>query len=305
MNTAATLKSRHFPIPSQNLAGVIFALVTVVIWAVWIVTTRQAVSAHLPVAWLGIFRFAVPAIALAPFWWRAGLLPKGVDKRLLALMVLGAGAPFFLIVAEGMRYAGAAEIGVLLGGTMPFFVAAISLVFFRERFGFDRITGFAAILVALGMIGGLPIVAGHGLGQLLIPFGAMLWAVYTHAFKRSGLSATAAAGITAAWSTVLLLPLAFIEGTAAIVAAGPAVVLGQIVSQGVLSGIVALTCYGAAVARLGASRAAVFTALPPALAAIIAVPVLGEIPTPLTVVGIVLAVTGVALASGGLRLLRG
>ncbi|MEO8667768.1 MAG: DMT family transporter [Bauldia sp.] len=303
--TATTVHRRlHFPIVSQRLAGVLFALVTVVIWAVWIVTTRQAVSAHLPVAWLGIFRFAVPAIALAPFWWRVGLLPKGVDRRLIGLMVLGAGAPFFLIVAEGMRHAGAAEIGVLLGGTMPFFVAAIAVVLYRERFGIERLGGFAAILVALALIGGGPVIAGSGLGQLLIPLGAALWAIYTHAFKRSGLTAIAASGIVAAWSTILLLPLALAEGGSAIVAAGPAMVVGQIVSQGVLSGIVALTCYGAAVARLGASRAAVFTALPPALAALVAVPVLGEIPTGTTIAGIVFAVIGVTLASGAVRLRR-
>jgi drug/metabolite transporter (DMT)-like permease len=66
----------------------------------------------------------------------------------------------------------------------------------------------------------------------------------------------------------------------------------------VLSGVVALACYGAAVSRLGASRASVLSALPPALAALIAIPVLGEMPTPVAFLGIVLAALGVALASG-------
>jgi drug/metabolite transporter (DMT)-like permease len=45
----------------------------------------------------------------------------------------------------------------------------------------------------------------------------------------------------------------------------------------------------------------VFTALPPAFAALLAIPVLGEIPTLATWVGVVLAVGGVALASGALH----
>jgi drug/metabolite transporter (DMT)-like permease len=286
----------------RTLAGVLFALVTVVIWAVWIVTTRQAVGEHLPVAWLGIFRFAVPAIVLLPFWWRGGLWPRGVDKRLLALMVLGAGAPFFLIVSTGMAFAPAASIGVLLGGTMPFFVALIAGLIYRERFNPARLAGFAAILAALFLIGGRPLLAGEGAGQLLIPLAAFLWAIYTHAVKRSGMKAVAAAGIIGAWSTLLLLPFAIVEGATAIVAAGPAMIAGQILSQGILSGVVALIAYGAAVARLGASRAAVFTALPPALAAMLAIPVLGEIPSPVMWVGVVLAVGGVALASGALPL---
>jgi drug/metabolite transporter (DMT)-like permease len=73
---------------------------------------------------------------------------------------------------------------------------------------------------------------------------------------------------------------------------------GQLVSQFVLSGVVALVCYGAAVRMLGSSRAAIFSALAPALAALIAVPWLGEVPTALTIAGIVLAVAGVALGSG-------
>jgi drug/metabolite transporter (DMT)-like permease len=187
---------------------------------------------------------------------------------------------------------------------MPFFVALIAGIAFGERFNTLRLAGFAAILTALVLIGGRPLLSGEGAGQLLIPFAAFLWAVYTHAFKRSGIDAVAAAGIIGAWSTLLLLPLALVEGAGAIVSAGPTVIVGQIVSQGVLSGIVALIAYGAAVARLGASRAAVFTALPPALAALLAIPVLGEVPTAATWLGVILAVIGVALASGALQLAR-
>ena len=68
-----------------------------------------------------------------------------------------------------------------------------------------------------------------------------------------------------------------------------------------LSGILALVSYGASVRLLGSSRAAIFSALAPALAALIAIPVLGEIPSGLTVAGIVLVVIGVALASGAAR----
>jgi drug/metabolite transporter (DMT)-like permease len=300
--TAVALADRSGSTSRRAVAGVLFALVTVGIWAVWMVTTRQAVGEHLPVVWLGIFRFAVPAIALFPFWWRHGLLPPGIDKRLLALMVLGAGAPFFVIVSTGMGYVPAAAIGVLLGGTMPFFVAVLSFLLYRERFGAMRLAGFAAILVALALIGGAPVLRGEGAGQLLLPLGGMLWAVYTHAFKRSGLDAVAAAGLIAAWSTILLLPFAAIEGTEAIKTAGIGMIGWQIVSQGVLSGIVALICYGAAVSRLGATRASIFTALPPALAALLAIPMLGETPTPAAWIGVVLAVGGVALASGAMRL---
>ncbi len=56
-----------------------------------------------------------------------------------------------------------------------------------------------------------------------------------------------------------------------------------------------MAAYGAAVRRLGASRAAAFSALVPVLAALLGIPVLGEMPAPATVGGIA---AGVVLASG-------
>lgn len=286
---------------NRTLVGVALALVTVVIWAIWIVGTRQAVTVHLPLSWIGIIRFGIPAIVLLPFWWRVGFLPKGVDKRLVALMVLGAGAPFLFIAGTGMRYAPAAEIGVLLGGTMPLFVAILSAVVDREKFTRARLVGFALVLAAMLAIGGRGLLSGDDFGFLLVPLGAFLWAAYTIAFKRAGISPIAAAGLIAAWSTLIFLPFAIADGIEPLLATDPEILAGQVLSQGILSGVVALVCYGGAVARLGASRAAVLTAFAPALAALIAVPVLGEIPTSLTVAGMVLAVLGIALGSGVLK----
>ncbi|MBZ0228297.1 MAG: DMT family transporter, partial [Bauldia sp.] len=181
--------------------GVLAGAVTVLIWALWIVTTRQAAAVHIPPVWLGIIRFSVPAVALAPFWWRVGLLPRGVDPRLVAIMVAGAGAPFFVLVATGMHYASAAESGVLLGGTMPLFAAVFSAFIDRERFGASRLAGFALVVAAMAAIGGAALVMGQGPGRLLVVLGAAFWAGYTLAFRRSGLSAMPAAGIVAAWST--------------------------------------------------------------------------------------------------------
>jgi drug/metabolite transporter (DMT)-like permease len=73
------------------------------------------------------------------------------------------------------------------------------------------------------------------------------------------------------------------------------------VIQGVFSGILGLVLYGIAVARLGASKAAAFAALAPGMAALIAIPVLGEIPDMASIAGIVATSIGVALASGAIH----
>jgi len=284
----------------KAVVGALLALVSVTIWAVWIVGTRQAVTVHLPLGWVGMLRFGLPALVLLPWWWRLGLLPQGIDRRLIALMVVGSGAPFLVVVATGMRFAEAAQIGVLLPGTMPLFVALLSAVVDGERFTPSRIVGLALAVAAMLAIGGPALWAGQGIGLLLIPTGAFLWALYTIAFRRAGLDPMAAAGIIAAWSTILLLPLVAAENPLDFFAAPPAILAAQVLSQFVLSGVLALVSYGAAIGILGTSRAAIFSALSPALAALIAVPWLGEVPTALTIVGIALAVAGVALGSGAI-----
>lgn len=280
------------------LAGAVCALLTVTIWAQWIVSTRYAVATHLPVGWLGLIRYGVPAMLLAPFWLRGGLLPAGIDKRLIALMVTGCGTPFFLVVSHALQSAPAAAAGVLLMGVLPLSTAVLSRFVTGETFTPYRLAGFAMSLAAIAMIG-IGIDLGHvGYSVLLLPLGATLWASYTLAYRCSGLPAFQAAGIIAAWSALLFLPLVAAEGLAPILAADAGALAWQVLAQGGLSGVVALVAYGFAVSRLGASNTAAFGSLSPALAALMAIPVLGEIPNLVTCAGVVLAVLGVLFASG-------
>lgn len=288
-----------------RLVGILAAGGAVLIWSAWIVGTRQAVTHALDPQAVGFLRFAVPALVLAPAWWRAGLRPRGVSiLTLLALM--GAGAPFFVTVATAMRQAAAAEVGPLLPGTMPLIVALASALLFSERLG--RVRGAGLLLVAAGIaaIGGQDMIAGgHGwAAHALLLAGAAMWATYTIAYKRSGLSAVTATAVVSAWSAIMLAPFGVPPLLAAIHAGLGVAVLCQTVIQGILSGVVAIVLYGVAVGRLGASGAAAFVALVPALSAVMAIPVLGEWPSTAAVVGIVMTTLGVALTTGAASLLR-
>ncbi|MDQ0316138.1 DMT family transporter [Amorphus orientalis] len=286
------------------LIGVAAALATVLAWAGWIVGTRFAATAELPLAWVGLFRFIVPTLVLAPFWIRMGPLPKGVPLWLLALVVVGSGAPFFAVVAAGLQFAPVAEAGVLLPGTMGLWVALLSKLILKERFGRDRVIGLALAAFGVVLIAAPVFLAGHGAsgtGRLLLPVGALMWAVYTLAYRRTGLPPLAAAGIACFWSTVMTLPVALWTGVGPLLSHPRDEILIQLFVQGVSSGLIALVGYGIAVSRLGGSRAAAFSSLAPALAALIAIPALGEIPAPIVAVGVAVTVAGVALSSGALR----
>ena len=157
-------------------------------------------------------------------------------------------------------------------------------------------------MVGIVAIVGYSAFAGGGAwrGHLLLLAGAAMWAVYTLAFKRSGLSAIEAAAFVAVWSTIMLLPLGA-PALVRVVAAGHALdVIVQAAVQGVLSGVLAIVLYGVAITRLGATRGAALTALVPVLAAILSVPLLGEWPGAATALAIVATTLGVALAAGAL-----
>jgi drug/metabolite transporter (DMT)-like permease len=284
------------------LIGTAAALAAVTIWAAWIVGTRHAVIGTLPPEAVGLLRMIVPALVFAPVLLRMGIAPRGALVP-VALCVLGAGAPFFIIVATGMKFAPAADIGPLLPGTMPLFAALLAVLVERERIGRERLIGYALIVV------GIVAIAGRGLfdfgsgawrGHTLVLVGAFLWALYTVAFHKSRLGAFEAAALIGFWSTLLFLPF----GTQPLIQAWQAghgwEIGAQAVLQGVFSGILGLVCYGVAIARLGSSKAAAFAALAPAMAALIAIPVLGERPDLAATVGIAATGIGVALASGAI-----
>lgn len=286
--------------------GAAGALGAALIWGSWIVITRFGVTTTLTPFDAAFLRFGIPAVLLLPVLWREGLALHRIGIARTVLMVCGAGLPFFLVSTAGMQFAPAAHAGALLPGTMPLFVALLAAFVERERFGGSRLAGFGLIVAGVVAIGGYHLLLGEGgqsRGHLLFLSGALLWAIYTLAFRRAGIGAWHGAALVNFYSILAFLPFYAWHGSRLPQASWPELAL-QGVSQGLLSGIVALLAYGIAVRRLGGPRAAVFISLTPVIAALIAIPALGEWPDAVTTLGIAAVSLGVALASGaiGLRL---
>ncbi len=249
-------------------AGYAGALVTVFIWATWIIATRHSSGTHLGTIDLGLIRYGVPALVLAPVWIKTGLIPRDVPLVLLAIMVCGAGAVFFQFTTFAIHSTPAAAVGVLLGGSMPLAAALIGVLLFGERPDFTRCLGLVAIVAGLAILLALAL-GSHEISWIsfvFLPFGALLWAGYTHAFKRSGLTALQGGALIAVWSFIIHAGLALAFGTTIFEVPMPEIGL-QFLSQGVLSGLAAMLAYGIAVRSLGGSQAAAFSALTPVLAA--------------------------------------
>lgn len=281
------------------VAGYAGAVVTVLIWAVWVLATRHTAATPLGTIDIGLIRYGVPALLLAPIWLRTGLLPKGVPLKLVVVMVAGAGALFFQITAAALHVTPAAPGGILLGGSLPLATALIGIVLFGERPDRMRLAGLAAIVAGVVILLATSMQkSGMTMeGFLLLPIGAVLWAGFTHAFRRSGLSALEGAALIAVWSFLIHLVLAAIYGTHLEQASLPDLAL-QVTSQGILSGLIATFAYGTAVRTLGGSQAAAFTAITPVLATFGGAVFLGESFGPAEITAALVVGAGVALSTG-------
>lgn len=284
------------------ILGVISGLVVVLCWAGWVVATRFAVTTQLRPVDVAFLRYLVPAVVLLPVLVRRGFGPRQIGVARTAMLVAGAGLPFLLVASTGMKFAPASDVGAVMVGTMPVFVAVFSAFISGERFDRVRVLGF--LLVVLGIAG----IAAHGLfdfhsgawrGHLLFLAGAAMYAVFTVTFRRSGIGPWHAAAIVNFYSLLLFAPIYFLVCGPRVLSAAPREVLMQALVQGVVAGIVALYFYGDAVRRLGASRAAVLGSFTPVVAALAGIPLLGEIPNAVAWAAIFTVSAGVVLASRG------
>lgn len=288
------------PEQKSRLIGYLSLVLTVAIWGAWIVFTRETVTHFLSPATVAFLRVIPAVIILSPWIWRAGIFAGGKIGPLI-LCVLGAGAPFVFLAANGTRYATSADFAALVPGTLPLIVALISTIVFKEKMGALRAVGFIFAGVGVFAITGRSLLDGDhtaNFGHALLLAASFVYAIYTFAFRRSGLTPIEATGVIAFWSLLMTLPFGVPEVIDLVRAGHLHEVLFQAVLQGLFSGLIALVAYNTGVERLGASKAAAFVALVPVVATLIAIPILGERPDLAGIIGVVMTSLGVLLASG-------
>ncbi|SAI68910.1 integral membrane protein [Bordetella ansorpii] len=285
--------------------GVLCGLAVALIWSGWSVATRFAVTTNLRPQDVTFLRFGVSALLLWPILARKGLGLAEVGVVRMLVMLVGAGVPFMLLGSIGMRYAPAAHVATLMIGAMPIFVALLMVAFFGERFSRLQTLGIGSVVIGVACIGGYALVmnraAGEWRGDLLFMLAGLLFASFTIAQRRSGISPWHATALVNVGSAVLFTPIYFLWLEPRIFTAPLPAVAFQVVAQGVFVAILGMYFYAQAVRRLGAARGAIFGALAPAFAVLLGMLVLDEYPAAITVAGIVLVMGGVLLVVNGAR----
>ena len=275
-------------------------LVTVVIWASYLVFTRLAVTSTLNPVDIGLLRSGTAVIFFLPIILKHGLFPSGANwLDILAIAGFG-GTIFIFFLATGLTLAPVADSGVFAPSMLPVLVAILSVIFLAQRYTRIQLAGLALIVGgALAIGGAAAIAASEGdtwKGHLLFLGASLCWAIYTVRFRVSGLPALHGAAILVFWSSLAFLAIAPFTGLNLWTAPRDIVLLQA--SQGFLAGAVANLTFLYAINTLGAPVAAASAALVPVLAALGGWMFLGEPIGPLKATGILVVAAGIALASG-------
>lgn len=271
-------------------------------------TAAKFAVSGLPVPLLPIVRFGGAGLALLPLVWGRGAMRRLVREdapALLAaaLLCVPVNQGFFL---NGARLAPTTHVG-LIYATCPIFVLLMAVGLRHERLHPARLLGVlvcvaGAVVIAMGGMAK----AGPGAdtllaGDLLLVGAVISWACYLTVNKRLLTRHPALPVLAATFllGAALSLPLAAVSaprwGDRLATAGAPAWI--GLVYLTLVASVLGLACQNLALRRFDASHVAAVGNLSPALTILWGVLLLGESVTPTLILGGLLTVGGVVLAS--------
>lgn len=287
--------------PLVNAKGLAAMAVTLLIWVGFLLSLRAESQSQLTATDLALLRFGLPALCFVPWLLKRGSGIRQIRRRHGLMLLLG-GLPFFYLMSWGSALAPAAHAGALVPGTAPLFVTALAVLLFGEPLPRRRLLGLSVILAGVLLLLGTSLFemdTGYWRGHLAFLGASLLWAFYTLGLRVLGVGALQATALLCCVSSLglfLLLGLGLVESK--LLSVGWAELWPYLLTQGLGAGIVGGFSYGVAIRELGAEKTAALGSFTPALAALAAIPLLGETLAPSTLTGVSVIMAGVLLASG-------
>jgi len=278
--------------------GIMCALTSVLLFSSFTLISRLGFSSSsLAPADVAALRFGIGGLVLLPVLLRYGL--AGVRWRDAAALAGLGGLGFALLAYGGFALAPASHGAVLLHGTVPLFTFAIISTTQRQPGTGHQIAGVALIGAGIALMAYDSVVAANPrqlTGDGLLLLASLLWSGYGVLTRRLDLPPAQSAAIVAVLSMCCFLPVyALLPGKALFLVSARELLL-QAIAQGVLIGAISIFVYTRAVANIGPTRIAFFTAAVPCITTLAAVPLLGEIPSRAGAIGVCMVTLGMIVA---------
>ena len=277
---------------------------TYLTWAINIVLGRYA-AGHIPPVALTFWRWGLAFLILLPFAWPYLKHDWPVIRRhaLLIAVLSGVGVAGFNVLAYwGLQYTQAIN-ALLIQSTIPVAVGAMSFALFGDRLSAGQAAGIALSLLGVVII----LIRGdydvlHSIsfnrGDVWF-FAAMLTFAFYSALmkKRPAMHPLSFLAVTSGWGTLLLIPVYVWEISSGATIPVDATTLWILAFVAIFSSIVAYICFNRGVELLGPNRVAALYPLIVVFGSAIAIVFLGERPQLYHVIGFVLVIAGLLLAT--------
>jgi drug/metabolite transporter (DMT)-like permease len=277
----------------ERAIGLLCAFGVTIVWSGFLLASRLSTKQPFTPWDVAALRysgaFMVGLVLVAAFGW-----PRMPLGRALGLMA-GAAFGFPLASYIGFGFAPTAHGAVIMTGMLPFVTSGLATLFMGDRWDRQKVLSLLVVgagigLLALDTFGSHP---GAWRGDLIFVVGCLSWAGFTLLIRHWRVPAIAATTVLALYPAVLYLPVWWLFLPSRLPEAPLGAIAFQMVYHGFLAVVVAGFLFTRAVNALGSAGTTTVTSLTPALAALVAWPLLGE---PLGWAGLV----GVALVSVGM-----
>ena len=283
----------------HSRSGLIAAFFTICIWTGFILVSRHGGKGILTGWDVTALRFGVGALIALFFLPRVTLPPK---KVILLFSVFG-GVGYAVTVYAAFRMAPAAHAAVLLPGSLPFATAVIAWLWLRQKPTPKQLIALTLVFIGIALTAADTFSHGAQLtdlqmfGDLLFLCGSSSWAIFTLLLRRYPTTPLTAAVCTTLGSAIMYLPIWWLFLPSTMDQAPFAEVTMQALYQGVLVVFIAMMLYTYAVRCLGGQTVALLMAIVPGLAALAAVPILGELLSLHTIAGLAAVTMGAVIGA--------
>jgi drug/metabolite transporter (DMT)-like permease len=291
----------------RSLFTPLAAFCVAVAWSGSWITGKLAVASAPPLE-ISTVRFVIAALVLTAI---AIVTRTNLGRGNLWPVVLAGVFGYFAynaFVFVGLTMAPASDGALIVPTTIPV-LTAVAASFIGERLTATKLAGFAlasfgaALVIAAGQTSN-EISNRRLIGDLLMLLGACCWAVYTvlGTIALRTRSPLAIVTIAAPVGAALLFPLGFFEKGYADVASWSTAVWLSVLYLALMGSVASFIVFYWLVRRVGAGIAAMTSYFVPVITLVMTVVFLGDRPQPLQLVGGVVILAGVRLAT--LRLAR-
>jgi drug/metabolite transporter (DMT)-like permease len=265
----------------------------IVFWCGFQLSSRFSARGSMNAVDLAAMRFAISGAIMLPWLLRNGL--HGVSWKRSVVLAATGGLGFAFLAFAGFMFAPASHAAALMSGALPLFTAIAASLLIGEQLGPMKQLGLALIVSGVVFIGIESFAAaglGYWRGDLCFLGAVSCWALFTVACRAWRITPMQASVIVFTFSMFAYLPAYILFATPQFAQVPPGELAFQAVYQGVIATVVTMLLYTRAVAVLGAATTTMMTAAVPGIVTLSAGPLLGEVPSWLTLAGIALVTMG-------------